>query len=272
MTVLIDKPFKLGTTSYIFPDHLVPNVEKLGPFFDEIEILAFESLSPDVLPSQTAVKKLLDLSHQYDFTYNIHLPVDVSLATTSRKERQAASDTLFRVMDLFSPLCPTTHTLHLEMPRGKRDPKTLSNWQKKTRDGLEMLVANLTDPCTLTIETLDYPFFLVAQLVTRFNLNVCLDAGHCIKYGYNLLELYEQYRERIPIVHLHGVLFSADSRKDHTALDCLPENHLADILTLLNTFTGVVSLEVFHLENLNRSLACLSRYFNLIPDRVGETG
>jgi len=34
-------PFKLGTTSFIYPDGYVPNVKMLGPYMDEIELLFF---------------------------------------------------------------------------------------------------------------------------------------------------------------------------------------------------------------------------------------
>jgi hypothetical protein len=30
-------PFRLGTASFIHPDHIVPNVEALAPFLDERE-------------------------------------------------------------------------------------------------------------------------------------------------------------------------------------------------------------------------------------------
>ena len=36
-------PFKICTTSFIYPDHYIPNVKMLGPFVDEIELLVFES-------------------------------------------------------------------------------------------------------------------------------------------------------------------------------------------------------------------------------------
>jgi hypothetical protein len=41
--ILLPRLFRLGTTSFIVPDHIIPNVMKLGYFFDEIELLVFES-------------------------------------------------------------------------------------------------------------------------------------------------------------------------------------------------------------------------------------
>jgi hypothetical protein len=64
-------PFKLGTTSFIYPDHYIPNVKMLGPYLDEIELLLFESLPADALPSKAVIAELSDLAREYDLTYNI---------------------------------------------------------------------------------------------------------------------------------------------------------------------------------------------------------
>ena len=267
---MMEKRFKLATTSFIFPDHIIPNVRKLGAFFDEIELLVFESQPEDVLPSNEDVQTLLSLSQQLDLTYNIHLPFDVSLTCASLEKRQKAVDTLLRVMDRFAPLTPTTHTLHLDMPPEMKkgittNEKQLKKWQQRTRKGLGALVAELAHPEIISIETLDYPFSLVEDLVAEFKVSVCIDAGHQIKYGHNLLETFEKHQLRTSIMHVHGVAFSDERIKDHTALDKLPAHYFRQIQTILEKFTGVVSLEVFNLENLNRSLAFLSKEFKNIP-------
>ncbi|CCK82146.1 cobamide remodeling phosphodiesterase CbiR [Desulfobacula toluolica] len=270
MAVLPDKPFKLGTTSFIFPDHIIPNVKKLGAFFDEIELLVFESMPEEVLPSKDDVKKLLELSQKLNLTYNIHLPIDVSLTCDDLKKRQTSADMLLKVIDLFTPLAPSTHTLHLDMPKGiktdKGNLRQLKDWEEKARQGLGALVSGLSNPGIISVETLDYPFSLVETLVEEFKTSVCIDVGHQIKYGHNLLKTFEKHQYRTSIMHLHGVDFSVPSGKDHTALDKLPEKHFRQVQFILENFEGVVSIEVFNLENLNRSLAFLSKIFkNIAP-------
>ena len=273
-----DKPFKLGTTSFIFPDHIIPNIKKMGPFFDEIELLIFESQPSDVLPSRNDIKELLTLSQKLDLTYNIHLPVDISLTHNSLEKREKAKDTLLKVLELFSPLNPTTHTLHLEFPpdiksdikTGNNNQNKLKKWEANTRQSLGEFVSELSNPGIISIETLDVPFSYIETLVDDFKLSVCLDAGHQIKYGHNLLETYEKHKSRTPVIHLHGVDFSSPDIKDHTSLDKLPKKHLGQLQTILEKFTGVVSLEVFNLENLNRSLAVLSRMFNNIVPAINK--
>jgi len=262
-----DASFKLGTTSFIFPDHVIPNVKKLGPFFDEIEILCFESQPKEVLLSSEDVKTLLYLSRKLDVTYNIHLPLDVSLTCESSLKRQNACDTILKVMDLFAPLIPTTYTLHLdlgpEMKNNMKNQTAVNNWRKRARHSLQSIVSKLPRPDIISIETLDYPFFLIDSLVEEFDLSVCLDVGHQIKYGYDLLETYEKHQSRVSIIHLHGVAFLNHKIKDHTSLDQLPEKYFRQIQTVLERFSGVVSLEVFNLENLNRSLSFLSTTYGI---------
>jgi sugar phosphate isomerase/epimerase len=261
--------FRLGTTSFIVPDHIIPNVIRLGPFFDEIELLVFESDPPDVLPSKADVKTLFSLAGDLNLTYNIHLPTDVSLSHESPRKRRASADTLLRVMDRFHPLVPTTHTLHLEMPpnvlRDMGYPEKREDWLDNTREGLAAFLSGIPDPLYISVETLDYPFPYVESLIKEFHLSVCLDAGHQIRYGYDLFQTFETHKSRIPLIHLHGVDVSGPEKRDHKALDLLSQEEILKIARVLDNFRGVVSLEVFNLENLTRSLSVLSRYFQGIP-------
>jgi sugar phosphate isomerase/epimerase len=261
---LPNRPFRLGTTSFIYPDHIIPNVRKIGVFFDEIELLVFESMPDGVLPSRTDIRTLGQLSGELDLTYNIHLPTDISLTDPSDDQQAKAADTLFRVMELFAPLNPTTYTLHLPMEKGTSTREELSAWDKRACQGLELLVPRLSDPGILSLETLWYSPACLKNPVTAFDLSLCIDAGHHFKYNHDLRTTFEGYGERIPVVHLHGVDFSDPAPKDHIGLDRLPDDLFHLTAELLAVYEGVVSLEVFNLENLNRSLARLSEVFGNI--------
>jgi len=290
----IDKRFKLGTTSFIYPDHIIPNVKKLGGYFDEIELLVFESQPDEVLPSKDEIKELVYLSKKLDVSYNIHLPTDVSLSSGTKEESQIARDTLVNVIELFAPLAPTTYTLHLEMPAHIKadigNKKIIQQWEGTTCQMLQALLSDLSglpdsslgfsgspglpdhphgfEPGLISIETLDYPFSCIEKLVDELGLSVCIDAGHQIKYQYDLLKTFECHRLQTSIIHLHGVDFSTPDLKDHTALDMLPERHMINVLSILETYTGVVSLEVFNLKNLNRSLKFLSNELKGIEPEI----
>jgi len=263
---LLNRPFRLGTTSFIYPDHIIPNVRKIGAFFDEIELLVFESKPKGVLPSREDIRVLEQLSGELDLTYNIHLPTDISLTDPSGTQRAKAADTLLEVVELFTPLSPTTYTLHLPMDRGAFTREDLLAWDKRAKKGLALLVPRLPDPGLISLETLWYSPVCLQRLVEDFGLSLCIDAGHHFKYGHDLKTTFGAYADRIPVVHLHGVDFSGPTPKDHTRLDRLPDDLFCLATDLLSTYEGTVSLEVFNLENLKHSLAKLSRVFCNIPN------
>jgi hypothetical protein len=96
-------PFSIGTTSFIYPDGYVPNVETLGPYLDEIELLLLESTPENHLPDEEEISKLGLLAEQYQLTYNIHLPIDLYLGDENLTERNRAVDRLGRITKLVSP-------------------------------------------------------------------------------------------------------------------------------------------------------------------------
>ena len=155
----IARKFKLGTTSFIYPDHIGPNVKKLGRHFDEIELLIFESKPLAYLPSSAEIDELVKLSTDLSVTFNVHLPTDIFLASTSMVIRQDALDTLERVVTLVAPLCPTTHTLHLDLTTQDRlaGQDGILAFQERAIKGLERLAGRVPYPGKITIENLDFP-------------------------------------------------------------------------------------------------------------------
>jgi sugar phosphate isomerase/epimerase len=256
--------FRIGTPSFIYPDHIFPNVQKIGRFFDEIELLIFESLPASVLPAAEEIENLARLSEEMNVTYNIHLPTDVSLTHPSARERQHAAETFARVVDLCRPLAPSTHTLHLEM-NGHEIPEKAAAWQTRARDGLDRLMQCVPDPGIFSLETLDYPPDCLVPLLKSYQLKVCLDVGHHFRHGFDLKHSLDLFRERIALMHLHGVATQENSPRDHVGLDRLPPDQLDQVMKLLEQYPGTVSLEVFNRVELNRSLAVLSRVFEDMP-------
>src|SRR5210317_1315717 len=86
-------PFKICTTSFIYPDHYIPNVRMLGPYMDEIELLLFESLGSEVLPSRAVISELCRLAGDFDLSYNVHLPTDISISDRDPAQQQRAVET-----------------------------------------------------------------------------------------------------------------------------------------------------------------------------------
>lgn len=58
-------PFRFGTTSYIIPDEIIPNVEFLKDRVDDIELVLFESDEFSNLPGRDDIGRLSDIADEY---------------------------------------------------------------------------------------------------------------------------------------------------------------------------------------------------------------
>jgi sugar phosphate isomerase/epimerase len=250
-------PFYLGTTSFIYPDDYVPNVKMLGPYLDEIELLLFESLPNDALPSKAVIAELSHLARKYDLTYNIHLPTDVSISDEKPEKQQQAVDTLLSVIDHISPLSPTAYALHIPYNKKSFDNDTVKSWQGCVLKNLEKILAGGIAAESIAVETLGYRFDLLDGVIADLNLSICLDLGHLIVHGYHLTALFNKYADRTSMIHLHGV----KNGHDHLALNKLSDEFIEPVLDILKQFAGSVSLEVFSFDDLKTSLEFLENHW-----------
>jgi sugar phosphate isomerase/epimerase len=262
---MMQRPFRLGTTSFIYPDHIIPNVQKIGAFFDEIELLVFESKPERVIPSRSDVKELAKLSQDLNLTYNVHLPTDISLAAPALRLRRDAADTLKQVIERFSIAPVTNFTLHLEMDKPLPSTDGIKAWQNNARQGLDLLIPDLEDPAKVGVETLWYPPDFFNDLIDEFGLSVCADLGHHVKYGYDIPRTFELFGPKINLIHLHGVDTRLEPPKDHIGLDQIAPDEFKKIVNQLKDYTGTVCLEVFKFADLQGSLAALAENFYGIP-------
>jgi sugar phosphate isomerase/epimerase len=247
-------PFKIGTTSYIYPAGYSQNVKMLAPYVDEIELLLFES-TPDSLPPHHEIKKLLSLSKDFDLTYNVHLPTDISLSDPEASIRHAAVETLKKVMNLTSSLAPSTYTLHLSYDEKGFETECIKKWRDRLYRSIGQFIATGIASESISVETLTYPFEWVEQILIDFNLSVCMDLGHLMVYGFDMETVFNRYGSRTSIIHLHGV----DKTDDHLSLDRLSKKNMGSVIRILQQFKKVVSLEVFSYDHLKSSLKFLEK-------------
>jgi len=252
-------PFTLATTSFIYPDDYGPNIQRLGPFLDEIELLLFESGS---LPSRHTIADLADLSRTYEVGYNVHLPSDVSVGHADDRIREAAVGSILRACERVSVLSPSTLTLHIpwEGPAGL--PADLLPWKERVRESLVRLIAAVGSPASISVETLDYPLEWLSEVIDDLGLAVCMDLGHLLLHGREMADVMRRFSSRVSILHLHGV----DGGRDHLAVDRLLPPSAGAVLKVLSGFKGIVSLEVFNFDDLAASLVWLEKRF-LYPVR-----
>jgi sugar phosphate isomerase/epimerase len=258
-------PFKLATTSYIYPDEIIPNVVRLGPFFDEIELVLFESKRADSNPDPVKIDHLIALSKLHQLGFNIHLPLDISLGDECDDVRTHGTSIAKTVIEQTLPLNPSLYTLHLDfinppiLPLRKGgeggffQENDIEAWRLRVSRSLKEILNNGIEAKRISIETLAYPFEWIEDTVNQFGFSICLDIGHILTHGYDLRHYLKTYLPRTSIIHLHGF----HNGLDHLGIETLTEPDLDLILSALRHYHGIVSIEVFSINELKSSLTIL---------------
>lgn len=248
--------FRIATTSYIYPDHVVPNVKILAPYLDEIELLFLES-TEETFPARSDIDTLACIAQEEALTYNVHLPLDCYLGDPDRNVRDYAVSAIQKIIDLTGLLSPSTYTIHLSLKeRAGHNVTETSAWRQRVGESIESILATGINSKKISVENLSYPFEWAEGLIKKYGLSVCLDFGHLFINGYDPVSYTQQYLENTSIIHLYGV----EKAHEHKGLDVLGEDEVLVITGVLKGFGGVVSLEVFSFEHLQRSLACLEQW------------
>lgn len=258
--------FRLATTSFIYPDHILPNVEMLAPCVDEVELLLFESHCPEVLPGPEVVDALAAIGAEKRLSYNVHLPVDIDICAADPKQRRHAVETCHHIFEITGDLAPTTFTLHLPYMEADMAADTVCRWQQRASEALAMLVDGAVSPERISLETLSYPPAFLDDLLDRFNLSMCIDTGHLVEHGRDPLAVYNRYADITPIIHLYGQVVEG---RGHVGLDRLPDEQVPAVSEILSRFSGTVCLEVFSRKHLVASLAFLDA---LMPGKKPPCG
>jgi hypothetical protein len=142
-------PFRLATTSFIYPDRILPNAMRLAPYLDEMELILFETKN---LPNREEISHLSALQDKQGLSYNVHLPLDISLGHPSDKTREEGIAAVHEAVALTRRLTPSTYTLHynydetpIRLRRAKDDENPpLSPFSKGGRSGILPLLKGQT--------------------------------------------------------------------------------------------------------------------------------
>lgn len=240
--------FRFGTTSFIYKAGYAENVRALGPYVDEIELLFLSSQNAD-WPTAELVRELKTLKTQFNLTYNIHLPVDIAANAANTNVACKNIDILQKFICQLQDLEPESYCLHLPHDHN-------ANFAVRCRSAISALLATGLPRRKLTVENLDYPLTILADVIKELDVGVCLDIGHTFVFNTNFETHVQTFGAQIETVHLHGPGLNRD---DHNDLSHLGPNWPM-VLKFLRGFRGAVSLEVFDITKLNNSLRFLEPY------------
>ena len=252
---------RIGTTSYILSDDILPNVRYLAPLVDDIELVLFESEAMSNLPSKQVIDALALLAEQYSLTYTVHFPLDIHPGSSDPVLRSRCVSSLLSIIELTRSLTIFGYVLHLTPELyGTLPSVDAERWHACLDETLQTLLKSTdVDSRMFCIETLSYPFSYVQDLVERYNLSVTLDIGHIWLMGYDSDKAMDELFERTRICHVHGVR----EKTDHLALDQGDREAIEHFLHRLvlhgrrDEVERVLTLEVFSEEEFHASLSLL---------------
>jgi sugar phosphate isomerase/epimerase len=245
-------PFSFGVPSYIIPADIATNVKWLRGIVDEIELILFESEQFSNMPSPADIALFRELAAETGLRYNVHLPLDIDIASPDPGIRSRSMDMVERIMDLTAPLDPTSFVLHVLTWK----TPDVSRWRATVRESLSRLRPPLRQ---FAVETLAWDLREIDDILQELGLSVCIDIGHLLLRGDDVPAVFDQFSGRVTMIHLHGV----QAGKDHIALGRLGMEERAMISRTVRKagYTRSLSLEVFSQEDLLGSVDAMEQMF-----------
>jgi adenosylcobalamin phosphodiesterase len=252
---------RLGTTSFIHPGSWLHNVQRLGPSYDDVEILFFEDHDDGAYPGMAELRELRRCKRELELTYSLHTPLAASLASEDEPRRRQGVASVLRALDVASILEPENIVVHVYHGDGEHTaerPRDLPSWRQRAAESLAALIASGVPAERLCVERLDYDYALIEPVVRELGVSVALDVGHLVRDGADELEELQRWLGQTRIVQWHG---TDPSGRDHRSLDHYPLERARSLLRALRdaSYAGVLTLEVFREADLASSRALFDR-------------
>lgn len=243
-------PFRVGSTSYVYPDELLPNVERLadGGDVDDIELVLFEvDDGPNNLPGEATVQRLATLAADQRLTYTVHLPLDLQLGAEGQSQHQSLIKAE-RVIKTTLPLDPYAFVFHLD---GTNVEGT--QWLRRALRALDTVIGWVGQPDRLAVENLERwnPAYL-EPVLDALPISRTTDIGHLWKTHRDPLSVLDNWLPRTRVCHIHGL-----GKRDHKSLALMAPEQLDPVVEKLMNYQGVLTLEVFQTDDFFSSRGAL---------------
>jgi len=240
-------PFRLGTSSYIIPADILPNVHYLDGKVQDVELVLFDvDGGPSNLPTPAQIAELHSFADDHELTFTVHLPLDLRTAVDGGPNHISLEKAL-RVIDLTRALDPWAYIAHLDgrdiMPVEETSPAAILRWQDQAVQALEIVEGWVGAFNKVALENLEsYPLELNLAVLERIPVSRTVDIGHLWLDGHDPLPYLRAALPRTRVIHIHGI-----SEHDHSSLAHVPSAELGAVFAELIRFNykGVVTIEVF---------------------------
>jgi sugar phosphate isomerase/epimerase len=259
---MIQFPFRLGTTSYIIPADILPNVQYLAGKVQDVELVLFEIDDGAAnLPSRKQIIELSKIAVDNDLTYTVHLPLDLRLADDG-SSRHASLQKARRVIDCTRELNPWAYVLHLDgkSVRNGATSEDMLRWREQALRSLEIVGHWTGDVEKLAIENLEgYPKDFYDPVMEKIAVSRTVDIGHLWLDNHDPIAYLKEALSRTRVIHIHGI-----EERDHKSLVNVPREKLRVVLDELtrSDYRGVLTVEVFSENDFLTSCAVLKSMMN----------
>jgi sugar phosphate isomerase/epimerase len=247
-------PFRLGTSSYIIPADILPNVHYLAGKVKDIELILFEvDDGPNNLPPPEVIDELAQIAREQDLTYTVHLPLDLKLGDDG-SERDVSLVKAKRVIECTRGLDPWAYVLHLDgrSVRTSTDTTLVARWQDHSVRALEIVSAWAGGTKKLAVENLEtYPLDFIQPVLDQIPVSRCVDVGHLWLDVHDPIPYLQAALPRTRVIHIHGI-----AERDHRSLAFTPQEKVRAVWDELirMKYAGVLTLEIFSEEDFLSSM------------------
>ena len=251
-------PFRIGTTSYIIPDDILPNVRFLADKVDDIELVLFDVDQFCNIPSREQAAELQQMADAADLTYTIHLPLDLQFSADDSQTCQSLVKAR-QVITALRCLQPHAYIAHLDSHSIVKEPSAAESsvWVRQCVQSLQLLLHELQDPALLAVENLEsYPPALNHRVLAQTPASECIDIGHLWLQGIDVPHYLDARLDRTRVVHLHGI-----NTRDHQSLQHMPLMQVKRVIEKMmeKNYSGVLTLEVFNRDDFFSSMEVLDQ-------------
>ncbi len=251
--------FRVGATSWVWPQRALENVERLASVVEDVELLLFDVEDPRGLPAAGELAALAALGESAQLTFTVHTPLDAVLGSEDEAHRALGVDRVARAITLGRGLSPWGFPVHayLGEREGGPPPADPEGWRRRLTDSFTQICERTgVPPDRLCVECLDYDLALAAPVIEALGLSVALDVGHLGRDGRDVEAALERWLPRTRIVQWHG---TDPADRDHRSLAHWPRASGVRLVRRLieASWDGVLTLEVFRPDDLAESLTWL---------------
>jgi len=247
-------PFRVSCPSYVLPTGYVENVTYALGKVDDVQLLAFDWLPEDPLFKEETLSTLRYLAADGGLTYSLHMPVNPKVFVDFEGRLQST----LKIIEKTESLNISAFTFHYDLPEGK-EWKDLKKAEIKQVDDCYIrffkAVKAVYPQLEIALENTASPLSALDKVVNQCGLSYAVDLGHLHVQGWGLAEV-ESRLQKASVVHLHGIEETDGKMSDHRQVTFNPE-----VFKLLETFTGILTIENYHKFLFENSLKELTAYF-----------